>query len=293
MEENIRLSINIGIGEFEKLIDILTVKEIFAITNINHTILREKEACGIRKHGSLNMRTPFISREECFKHIRIIKYINRYEICYKFEPISNDGTLEYIDVPYSPSWPGTVLVYYFNPDIVYNFTLYRVSVHSRTSSDFYDSKLSQATEIDFKISSRTIVTFSSIALSRLKLPYDTACNYIPGYPSVREWQLEWLNNLTMEHMNNVHTFDYVYEQYDYRIITPNKLNNISFHEQFIKLKSMVQGISAANCEVTYNIAETDQKSGNDGVRISLDWPKDTGVHVTAIPSYENIDFVAI
>ena len=173
-------------NQIEKLIDILTAKEIFDISNINHTILRRNEACGIRMPSSLTMATPFMSREECLKYIRIIKYINRYDICYKFEPISYKGKLEYIDVSYSPSWPGTVLVYYLNQDIVKDFTLYSISVHSRASSDFYDSKLSPVIEINFKVTPRTIVTFSSIALSRLQLPYDTACNFIPGFPSVRE-----------------------------------------------------------------------------------------------------------
>lgn len=268
----------------------MTAAMLFDMTYPNTSILSRDRACSIRKPNSLTLHKPYLSRDECYHDIDVVKYLNRFSMCYMLKPKKQQESLQYIDVSYSPSYPGVVLIYHLNQDMVMNMTLYAASVHSEASSDFYDSKLSTSNSIDFRMTPRITIVYATIAITRLPHPYDTGCGAVPNYLTVAEWILEKLNNMTMKELKHIHTLDHIYEPYEYPIITPMKLNDKIFHDKFMSMKTKCERTQHGNCEVSYNLAEVKQEAGV-GVRLSLRWPTDSGVHVISIPGHETIDFI--
>ena len=266
----------------------MTVSDIFKNTANNESILRENKACAIRQ--SNNLIHPHYSRNECLKFIRVKKFLNRYLICYKMEPRDSENCLDYIDILFTPASPGLISRYFLNPDIYINFTKYTIYIHSKESSDLYDSAFSVVNSINFHTEPYINVVFTPTTLVRLPPPYDTMCKKIPNYHTVRGYQLDQLNKLVMKEMKHVHTFDHVYRNYDYPIITPEKLKNVSFHNQFMKLKSTITKNVIKNCELTYNIPESIEESGHN-IRISINWPQNSGIKVDFIPDQDKIDLI--
>lgn len=291
-EEDVLMNVSTNVSINRKIVSHnlseMTVSDIFKNTASNESILKEDKSCAIRQPNSLIH--PHYSRNECLKFIRIRKFLNRYLICYKMEPRDRENYLDYTDVSFTPASPGLISRYFLSPEIYINYTKYTIYIHSKKSSDLYDSAFSVVNSINFHTEPYINVVFTPTTLIRLPPPYNTMCKKIPNYHTIHGYQLDQLNKLVMKEMKHVHTFDHVYRHYDYPIITPEKLKNISFHNQFMKLKSTMTKDVINNCELTYNIPESIEESG-ENIRISINWPQNSGIKVDFIPDQDTIDLI--
>lgn len=272
-----------------KLIDDLTVADILDITFSNYSILREDKACA-RKNSTDLVWRKWNSRTECLKILKIQKYLNRCLICYKIEYVESEKDLFYIDVSFSPSHPGLMQKYYLNEEIFKRFTMYSIYIHSKESSDLYDSVFSIVNAINFNDTPLINSVFSPAAAYRLQAPYDTNCRSFPGYGSVGEYQIEQLTNLTIERLQHVPTLGHVYQKHQYPMITDRKLMNETFHDEFIRLKTSIFTRRWPNCALIYNVPHTITEEG-DAISISINWPQQSATKVQFVPDQESIDFI--
>lgn len=278
---------------YKKLLRSLTASEILSNTFSNETILRDKGACAIRKKLRLMFYSKdmqsWLSKEDCFKYITISKFINRYLMCYRIE-MKELEILDYFEVSYSPSYPGVIQMYYLNPDIFLNVSMYTVFVHMSKTSNLFDSIFSVASTINFTSLPAIKVLFIPISIDRLPLPYATDCKSVKGYRSIFEYYLDRLNNVTMSELNHVQTLGHVYGHYPYPIITPSKLLNETFQDKFMELKNRVMPDNPDNCHIEYNIPRSFTEPGNQ-MKVSIIWPQDNRTKLFHVGNQDTIDYL--
>lgn len=270
----------------------LTVADVFKLSTPASMILnRDRPACAMRDgHGIAMGKYPFLSRDECLERIKIKTYINKFLFCYKFKPKRNpDNKMVSNSVNFSPAYPGLMAMFYLNPDIITNYSLYTLSIHSKGSSDYFDSRQSIEDAIDFNDDQQITVHFSAIKLSRKRYPYDTNCVQLKSHMTNNEYQMDMLNNLTMKHMNLVHTRALVKKIYDYPILTPTKFENESILKTFLHLEKLVQKYDFETCELLFHTTLTSEKSGH-GHRIDIPWPAH-GFHLISVAMHDFIDYL--
>lgn len=278
-----------------EVFDNLTIADIFDHSVPTSHLLGEavnRKSCIIRKEGKFVIPKEFwMPKEECMKHISIRRYINRFLMCYKLGLINHDNILEHEPVSFSPAFPGLMLIYYLNPDMIRNYTIYSASVHSHASSDLYDSSASVEHFVNLNWTPTITASYSPIRFTRKEYPYDTDCHSIPGFKSIGDYQLQKLSNLTIKHLKYVHPLNFIYENHSLPLISPYKLYfNESFHKKFSELEKISRKGKNTNCDVLFHITNSFERTGSD-MRIDVSWPKETGVHVINIPSYESIDYM--
>lgn len=276
--------------KLQKEMESMTVKEIFDLTPRNETILREEAACAMKDPDKLVWKYPWLTRQQCHEKIHISKFLNRFLVCYKIEQRNMSRSLSYLDVSFSPSYPGLIQYYLLDENIFRNFTMFTAFVHSEDSSDFYDSAFSVVNAINFKDTPLINIIYSMVSSRRLPPPYDTQCQRYSDPDTAAEYNLNLLNNLTIAEMGHVHTLGHVYGELDYPIITPQKLKNITFHDKFAKLKHSIFKTKILNCALIYNVPQAITDQGTN-ISVSVNWPQDSMIEIKFVPDQDSIDFI--
>ena len=166
-----------------------------------------------------------------------------------------------------------------------------VYVHSKSSSDLYDSVFAIENRINFAQTKAITAVFTPVIHRRMPPPFDTMCKVLPGSLTGGEYLFHELNLRTMAQLGHVHTLEHVYEKYNLPLITPFSLKNTTFHDQFMELKLKTFVNSTINvCKFVYNVPQTMSQEG-EKIGIVLNWPQDSGIEVDSVPNQETIDFL--
>lgn len=280
-------------GKTDDPLKFIVIPDIFINSVHESDILDNSDghvACAIRQKKTFTMNRSKFNVTECMEYMDVRKYINKFAFCYRFEMKNKCNILESEAVQYSSSYPGVILIFYLNTELISKHSLYAISVHTEESSDYYDNGYSIENFNNFEWTPRIFAQFTTLKLSRKQYPYDTNRRSIPGYKTISDYQMELLTNLTIMHLKRVHTFNFVYDHYKLPIITPLMLANESFHDMFSELETMSRKGSNTNCDVTLHMTSSIQKAGH-GARVSIQWPNENGMFVMSIPCYDFIDFM--
>lgn len=273
------------------LLEKLTVREIFNISLSDDSIFTEKDACAIKKPSNFIWRYPLYSKDECLTMVSIQRFIHRSYMCYQITPIQDvNDTFTVGDVSYAPDHPNVLRMYYLNDAFIKN-TLMGIYVHSGESSDLFDSIFSVEELIDFNATNEIAIIFSPTSQYRLPPPYDTMCDYAPnGFNTFTEYLYSELNNLTTDELNLVHTFGFVYNDYDYPILTTDRLKNRSIHDAFMALNRRLDRRTIKNCKLVYNVPSTIRQT-RDRLSITINWPQNSATTVKSIAVQGTMDYI--
>ena len=254
------------------------------------SLLAEKITCAIKDPNKLIWHHPWLNRNDCHKLVKITKYLHRFLVCYKIEKIEiNSEELDFEDVTFSPSYPGAIIKYFLNESLVSQRT-FSIYIHSKFSSNLYDSVFAIENQIDFHETKELIAMFTPVTHRRLPPPFDTMCVHFPGSLTGGEYLFRKLNNVTMEQLNHVNTLGHVYKQYNLPMITTYSLRNATFHDMFMDLKRKIFKKPVNGCNFVYNVPQTMRQEG-ERISLILNWPQDSGIEVDSVPNQESIDFL--
>lgn len=270
--------------KFNNMLANLTVSQIFNITSKTDDIMKE---CAIRKPGSFTYRIPLLNQSECSSMFRIKKYVHRINMCYMLTPY-NEETYDFRETTLTPSNAARMYQIYFNSRACDNSTLSSVYVHTKMSSQLFDSIF---TSDDWHTEpGQVTINYTPYSVHKLPSPYDTRCQSIPNYKTREEYHLDRLNNVTMENMNYVHTLQHIYEPYDYRMFNTHALRDPNISAQFERLNKRNKRYDISSCYLEYTVPKK-KYDDMDEIFLIVEWPQDPGTDLSTVPDYVFIDFL--
>ena len=280
--------------DWKYLYDILaneTAENLFKATPSNETFFDKNPACAIRFPDHMSWRHPWYNREECLAIVKVEKYLNRLNMCYKISFKNDNGRLNLKHVTSSPSNPGYIYMMFLNPKLFDRKLRYTAFAHSVDSSPLFDSVFSIEKTINVDGKFRIGIQFVPMSLTKLPPPFDTMCHHgFVKFKSGTEYNLHQLNLATMAEMKHVHTLGHVHDKYKFPILSSASFRNITIHAQFMKLFKVHTSVFYPVCRLEYNVPKT-RLEEYERTSFVVYWPQDSGVDVQKVADQLLIDFV--
>ena len=280
--------------EFHKLLDQMSVEEIFKYTPKNDTIL---DLSSVRYPNHSIIHPISMTHNVSNIKIRVQRYIFGEKMCYMMSVQNNSDNATLYEQSLSPNFPGLIARYKFNntfrtPDC------YSTAIHSALSNKLFDIVFSPEKYFEHLNESTAIeVFFYPVKSTTLPPPYTTMCKNIQKFNSATEMLLDKLRSEIFETFNRVHTMSPLYEdelnrnQAKYPIVTTSMIrrlipkNNTSYSDKVNKIEH-----SSNVCELQYHVTRSTAHRSADPI-VSIYWPQDPRIESTAKPEWTLLDYI--
>ena len=269
-----------------------TAESLFKATPSNETFFDKNPACAIRFPDQMSWRHPWYNRDECLEIVKVEKYLNRLNMCYKISFKRDHGNLNLKYVTSSPSNPGFIYMMFLNPEIFDRMRLrYTAFAHSAKSSPLFDSVSSIEKTITIDGRFRIGIQFNPVSKTNLPPPFDTMCRFDDTkFKSGTEYFFHILNLATMAELGHVHTLGHVHDRYKLPILSSNSFRNKSIDSRFKKLFKARTHLMYRICHLEYNLPKTSIEK-YERTSLVVYWPQDPGIDIFKVADQLLIDFI--
>ena len=274
--------------EFYSLIDDFSMADMFDFTPISNQILDPSFGCRIRLPEKYVPR--ILNTSTCYEMFEIKKYFEREHICYQFDLIRNDQSIDMIEYTMTPGWTGLMFELIFNANIFHTIGMLSLSSHSINSSHILDSMFSFNQYLTKKAKPSARLHYRQIHRIKLKAPYQTKCqNFQNGYKTGLEYMLDEINNETINELGISIPFIATYnDSANYRKVISYKYFQ---DENFLTVLNQKMNRSyVKECHTIFHITTAEIFDDND-VTILVYWPQDEKLVLKYVPKQDLIDYI--
>lgn len=281
-------SIDFDWDEFYSLIDNFSTADMFDFTPIPNQILDRSFGCRIRLPEEYVPR--ILNASTCHEMFEIKKYFEREHICYQFDLINNDESIDMIEYTMAPGWTGVMFELIFNANIFQTIRILSLSSHSVNSSHILDSMFSFNQYLTGKAKPSARLHYRQISRIKLKAPYQTKCQSIQdGYETGLEYMLNQINNETIDELGISIPFIATYnDSANYRKVISYKYFQ---DKNFLTVLNQKMNRSyRKECHTMFHITTADV-SDDDNVSVAVYWRQDEKLVLRYVSKIDLIDYI--